>query len=309
MRKVMLLIAVLCIAAPAMAASNVTITASDDDVNCITIAYESDGNLIRAFALDIELDDPNVPIIKVKVEETDYRIYPSQIEIDNGEVIAYNTPYAPDDLNDANLGIEMGSLYTTDTNYAGDANAGYNLIPPADGNLLKIYVDANLIGSDGDGNDVNYTVTLNTISGGVVMEDPEESANVVINLDDGVIDLDAQQECMAPTNPQYAEWLAAGSPKCWCYEHQCNGDADGEQQFGAFWVLSNDLPIFIGAYGKNDASLPPGGECANFDHLKQFGSFQVLSDDLTILVQWYGNNSVPSCGTPPDANYIYWETP
>ena len=172
MRKITLLIGMLLIPVSVMAASNVTVTATDDDVNSVIISFASDDNLIRAFGLNIEVTDAN--IVKVEVLDPNYRIYPSQIEIDGGEVTAYNTPYDPCDLGDANLAIEMGSLYTMDANYEDDANAGYGAQPELVGNLLKFYVDGGC----------SYSVSENSITGGVVMEDPCEDANVTILLVD-----------------------------------------------------------------------------------------------------------------------------
>jgi len=93
---------------------------------------------------------------------------------------------------------------------------------------------------------------------------------------------------MKATHPDYANWIDptyANKNDCWCYERQCNGDADGKQQFGSFWVLSDDLAILAAAYGQ---PLAGNNVCADFDHAKQFGSFAVLSDDLAILAAGYG---------------------
>jgi hypothetical protein len=104
------------------------------------------------------------------VADANYRIYPGQIVIVDGNVIDYNTPYAPGDLGDANVTVEMGSLYTMDANYAGDPNAGYNKRPGLSGTLLKFYTSGNC----------TYAVTENAIRGGIVMEDPNEDPNVTL---------------------------------------------------------------------------------------------------------------------------------
>ena len=109
---------------------------------------------------------------------------------------------------------------------------------------------------------------------------------------------------MMATHPAYSTWLDPTpgypqnqKPDCWCYRRQCRGDADGDIQYGLFWVLSDDLTIFAGAYGKQDVDLPAGGICADFDHLKQYGLFRVLSDDLTEFATYYGKQvgDVPEC--------------
>jgi len=161
MRKVVLFFAVLLMAAPAMAVQDVNIICTDDDINCVTVSYQTNvgGVPIRAFGLDIAVDKGN--ITSVVPVDANYRIYPGQITIVGGQVTGWGTPYAAGDLGDSNVTIEMGSLYTLDPCYAGDPNAGYNKKPGQSGTLLKFYVSS----------DCNYTVTENPLRGGVVMED------------------------------------------------------------------------------------------------------------------------------------------
>ena len=120
-------------------------------------------------------------------------------------------------------------------------------------------------------------------------------------------------ECMASTNPDFAEWTLVGKPDCWCYERQCRGDADGNQ-IGPFWVQSLDLGILISAYNK--IVLPPGGICADFDH-QQIGPFRVQSLDLAILITYYNKLEVlvPPCSGPgsggdpnplPNSEFNWW---
>jgi hypothetical protein len=169
MRKIVLFIAALLfMAVPAMAASNVHINCSDDDINKVTISYVSDANLIRAFGLDITVDTNK--ITKVVALDPNYRIYPGQIVIVDGNITDYNKPYALSDLGDANVTIEMGSLYTLDSNYSSDHNAGYLMQPGLSGDLLKFYVGGNC----------GYAISENAIRGGIVMEDPTEEPNVTL---------------------------------------------------------------------------------------------------------------------------------
>ncbi|MBN1457158.1 MAG: hypothetical protein JW912_04835, partial [Sedimentisphaerales bacterium] len=50
----------------------------------------------------------------------------------------------------------------------------------------------------------------------------------------------APTECFDNTHADYAEWLNAGSPQCWCYKFQCYGDSDGAEEGdvkkGYYWV-------------------------------------------------------------------------
>jgi hypothetical protein len=166
MRKIVLLFFVaLFMTVPAMAVpSTVSINCTvDNDNKTVTVSYTSDPCRIRAFGLDITVDTNR--ITRVDVCDANYRIYPGQISIVDGDVNSYKTPYDPCDLGDANVAVEMGSLYTTDPCYATDVNAGYNKIPGLSGTLLKFYV----------GGDCNYTLDVNVARGGIVMEDPYEA--------------------------------------------------------------------------------------------------------------------------------------
>jgi hypothetical protein len=169
MRKTVLFFVVLFMTVPAMAVSDVNISCAQTGNGEVTVSYTSTENLIRAFGLDITVDN-GANITDVCALDTNYRIYPGQIEITDGNVTDYNKPYASDDIGDANVTVEMGSLYTEDVCYAGDPNAGYNMKPGLSGTLLKFYVD----------DECNYVVTENEARGGVVMEDPNEEPNVIL---------------------------------------------------------------------------------------------------------------------------------
>ena len=158
MKKLVLVLAVLLVSLPAMAA--VTI-----DVNCLagdgvyTVSYVTDANLPRAFALDIEVDAGTIDAVGSL--SADYDIYPGSIVIIDGDVndpgsaVCDNSyPDTLDGLGTAGVTIEMGSLYAD-----GDP------APATSGILFTFTV------SDSD---ANVAVTENGIRGGLVMEDPEE---------------------------------------------------------------------------------------------------------------------------------------
>jgi hypothetical protein len=180
MRKIVLFFAALFfMAVPVMAVTDVNIYCTPEG-NAVTVSYQSSnpGNLVRAFALDINVVPEDVNIKKVDVvDPCVYRIFPGQIDIVAGEVASYNTPYATADLNDANVTIEMGSLYTFDTNYIGDVNAGYGKQPGRSGNLFKFYVNKSC----------HYKVDVNAFRGGIVMEDPDETPNTNLPREGDVV--------------------------------------------------------------------------------------------------------------------------
>lgn len=270
MKRIILVVAVLVFAAPALAAVDITCTVVGDE---ITVEYNASGepNLVRAFALDITVDGDAV-IESMSDFNPDYYIYPGSIVILDGEVNDYGSPicdpcqYAGTEpgLNSNSVTIEMGSLYV------GEAND-----PDDSGILFKFKVDRGC----------NVAITENPIRGGVVLEDGSTPG---INAP-GCTSID----CMKGTHPDHANWLHWDKPKCWCYARQCRGDANGKKQ-GPFWVYTQDLLTLKGAYGKLEAQMPAGGECADFNRSKQ-GPFWVYTQDLLILKGYYGQIVVPEC--------------
>jgi hypothetical protein len=178
MSKSVLFVSVLLfMAVPAMAATTVTLTCTSDG-NEVTVRYasSSDVNLVRAFGLDVNTADANINVVEANALSY-YRIYPGQIDIIDGEVDDYGEPYASGDLRDKKVTIEMGSLYTTDSNYQSDPDAGYNMKPARAGILLKFKVGGNC----------RYKVDVNDLRGGIVMEDPYETPSITRPLCQGTV--------------------------------------------------------------------------------------------------------------------------
>lgn len=160
MKKIVLSILVLMLAAPAMAI-DVTFTAvHEGTTGVVRIYYDANsppGALPRAFALDITVDNSQT-IDAISDLSADYWVYPGSIDInDQGEVNDFGTPVAdyndlPSDtelgLNTSGITIEMGSLYV-----------GANEPDPC-ALLLKVEVSG----------DCNLTVTGNVGRGKAVLE-------------------------------------------------------------------------------------------------------------------------------------------
>ena len=163
--KKIVLIAVLLLAAPSMAAVNFTAV---PETCGAAIYYDAtgEGELVRAFALDITVDSgatiTGVTDYKEGVSvsgDKGYGIFPGSIDInDAGDINDVGTPVAdpcqlPSDtqlgLGTGGITIEMGSLYVD------SANA-----PDPCGLLCKVVVDA----------DCNMTIAVNVSRGEVVME-------------------------------------------------------------------------------------------------------------------------------------------
>lgn len=172
MKKMLLVVAVLLMAVPAMA--TVTITATQVTGSyMVDIGYDStsESQLARAFALDVTVDNGAtiLDVNQFKVGESNeyrvggtagYGIFPGTIDINSTtwKVDHYGTPVAPvtdpgalDGLTTAGVTLEMGSLYKDKDNNA----------PATIGKLCRIKVSGAC----------NMTINTNATRGNVVMED------------------------------------------------------------------------------------------------------------------------------------------
>jgi len=194
MKKILLVMAVLLLVAPAMAQVQITCSQGRlalDDV--ITVSYNatSEVNLPRAFALDIELVDTvdvaNAVIAAVTAAKTGestalakgYGIFLGSDGIDINEttgLIQYGRgfgspvanpadPCAATGIGTKKITVELGSLY------GGVQGVSNPNAPAKSGNLLTFRVNRKV---------ANVVITLNARRGGIVMEDPDQV--VAVNL-------------------------------------------------------------------------------------------------------------------------------
>jgi len=297
MRKMILALVVVLLAAPAWA--DVTITLENND-GVVTVGYDSTGEaeLVRAFALDISVTDGTITDVTdfaVGDDNGGYGIFPGNfsrfITVDGqtGEVADWGaegyTPVA--DVNDTGaagalgssaITIEMGSLYDTQA-------------PAKTGVLCKVVVDGG----------TQLCVTTNAIRGGVVLENAAQAVAADVCVDLG------SPECFPSTNAQYNDWVALGKPACWCAApdgtgYQCDGDTDGKDSgFPArYRVYLGDLNVLIANWQKkaNDATLDP---CADVDH-KDSGfpaRYRVYLTDLNILIANWQKKDAALAGDCP----------
>jgi hypothetical protein len=297
MRKMILALVVVLIAAPAWGAVSIELTDEGDGV--VAIGYDATGEaeLVRAFALDISVSAgaiTDVTDYEVGDDNGGYGIFPANfsrfITVDGqtGEVADWGaagyTPVADGNdtgaagaLGGSAITIEMGSLYDT-------------AAPDTTGTLCKVV-------TEGAAN-ATLSVTVNAVRGGIVLENAAQAtmdpdpATVVIG---GGVCVPSDQE---------ADFLAFGSPDCWCAPYHCDGDADTDEQgFGSkkMRVGTNDLAILINNWGFNgtEANFDP---CADVDHKSQgFGSkkMRVGTNDLTVLINNWSAKTADLAGTCP----------
>jgi len=314
MKKMILTLAVVLLAAPAWADVEIKLTNLGEGVIQIGYVVTGETELVRAFALDIVATDGNIVDINdySKGDDTGgYGIFPGSfagnisVNPTTGGVDSWvgnpnpYTPVAPagdpdalGDIPGPAITIEMGSLYTT-------------AAPGTTGVLCTITVEATV---------TEVCVTGNAIRGNVVLEDASEATmtptEVCILL---------KTDCFPSTHPKYAEWVAVGKPECWCLKRQCYGDVDGVAEGGTktgfFYVKFQDLGVLVAAWPVAEPPKGPGiatvtlngipGICADFARDQEGGTktgfFRVKFNDLGKLVaSWTIAEPPKGPGLPTD---------
>ncbi len=307
MKRLSVLLAVLVVAGPALAAVRITV---EPDGNTAVIGYETDGERVRAFALDITVDAGTIIGIsdfirgESTAENPGYGIFPANfsryitVDADTGDVAAWDineyTPVAdPCDpgalggLGTAGITIEMGALYYPPDDDSPNA-------PPTSGTLCRLTLST----------EANVTVSLNEVRGGIVLTDPTVPATVDMGQASAMTTATMMSaagsnvDLLAPSHPDYAEWVAVGKPACWAYPRQCHGDADGVAEgnadTGFYYVGPQDLNVLVAAWQVKEPPFGPGiasienGICADFARDKEgneaTGFYRVGMTDLNRLV-------------------------
>ena len=265
----------LIFAVPALA--EVTITATQVSGNEVEISYSgaTAGNPVRAFALDITLDDPAAKIVSVTASkrgvstsgEPGHGIFPASFarEIDPADPNWDDADYTPVALQsdlpadtqpgiDSNgVTVELGSLYD------GDANK-----PLTGSILLTVKVDAPEMAI------VDLDILGNASRGGVVMEDGTSGT-----ITNGTV-IYFSHLCASEYNTWLNTWgggSAAAAPANWrksCFK--C-GDVDGSGYVSFADVIAafNDFKLATPT-GSGDADM--GGYVSFADVILTFNNFK-----------------------------------
>jgi len=305
MRKLCFVLTALLLAVPAMATVDIECaqvgTTADVEV---TYDATSDGNVPRAFGLDITVDS-GATIDALVSDSDEYWVHPGRIVITDGNLISEANALAVTGstgalggLGTGGITVEMGSLWDeSDTSHPNQ--------PPLSGVLLTFTVSG----------DCNITIAGNAARGNVVLE---STAEADVSYTGCAVALST--DCY--TGPDFAEWVARGRPSCWCTPHQCYGDAAGDKsgnsKKGYYYVGTTDLQILIDGWIKRE---PPKGsgiigrtgtggvqlECADVAHDKsgnsKKGYYYVGTTDLQVVIDnWIRREPPKGSGIPSDCN-------
>lgn len=258
MRKILfVLVAVFVLAAPAIARQDVYCTA---DGNTVTVHYDGNGDLIRAFGLDISVDS-GATIESVGSFDPNYYVSPGTYSYNSGTgEVVWGNPIADGGATTSAMTIEMGSLYA-------DNDPCGHTTPPNTSGILLVF-DVNCQGAP----DCNVTIEGNAARGNVVPETVVADVNYT--------------GCKAVCTVGWAY------PACWDWLGQCHGDGNGDN----LTVNNSDFFDLKDSYTKTLANDPPvdpenpvAGEynaCADYDRngVVNNSDFFTLKDNYTLTV-------------------------
>ena len=303
--KIVMILAVLLMAAPAMAAVN--FVAEDAGSGQLKISYTcDDGEEPRGVALkvtitgngEIQNGDLGDGLVSIDAAYNTYIDWansnPVAYAVGDGHPFADPTGAGAVTFPASEFSVCMGVLDETGNQLPG---------PGTSANLITIQLQGS--GTVGVVVDADYSRAPDGGEGGGAV-----GSVLATNLPLTSVDVVLGDECVKDTAPFYDAWLgSAGTgihnggnwskPDCWCYERNCRGEADGcTEFFGFYWVFTEDLQIMKDGYGLTDNLLDDTLICGNFDHLWEFFDFYaVFTLDFAELKLYYGlmEGSVPVC--------------
>ncbi len=319
MKKLMLILAVAIMAAPALA--TITFTAHDDGGGLLRIAYTTDGSdEPRGVALEVSLSGDATAENPVVSTDPNYNCYmdhawdvekvggsgPGTYDVGEGQPLANADTQGSLTAPASTFVISMGVL---------DTDGGQLPGPGSTTNLITLQLsssgtcDVTIIGDTTRGPESGVV--------GSVIPSNLYVGETVIPLVLSGMSFPVVTECVKSDAPFYDEWVGAGKnwdkPDCWCYEYNCRGDADGLKII-LFRIQNFDLGILADAFNKGDLMQNPTRICADFDH-KKVQLFRVQNADLAILAANFNKGDLQVSGCPmdwdgdTDDDYNFWIVP
>ena len=273
MKKLMLTLAIIVIAAPAMAA--ISFTAVDNGDGSITISYTTtDGDLPRGIALALSTDN-TAQIDSAAAVDVAFNCNMDYLYSNPTAILGEGHPLA---LTGA-AGEAVGPLDTASLSMGVLDEAGGQAAGPATADLATV-----VIADNGEAS-VTVTIAADTLRGpasGVV------GSEIASNLPIDVAVSFGEPECFPAAHPDYTEWLSVGSPESWCNPFQCKGDANNDTfGFKDLRVDATDLTTLLNGWKQvySGDPLVDTWISADFAHdAFGFKNLRVDATDLTILL-------------------------
>lgn len=244
MKKVLVLIAAIALAAPMVAfGADVIITCSNNGDGTTTVSYDATAaGVVAGFAFDVTVGADTITAISGYAAEgasvpadsagvaAGYAIYMGSLDFgtDPNTIDAYGDPVAPaadpgalGGIGTNGITVEMGALYT-------------DTAPALTGDLFTLTIE------DGDDSgDADVTITAEDIRGGIVLEGgaPATLVSTGCTVSHGAV-------CGDLNAAELAVWNGWGQPANWCLPCWRTGDINGDGYItfsGDFITAFNDL--------------------------------------------------------------------
>jgi hypothetical protein len=340
MKKLLLILVVLAVAAPCVAGT-ITFDAVDNSNGTCTLTYYVTGaGSVPPVAMGL-LVTANKNITAVTDIDEFFEIYmDAAYSMDPCYTYGDGTPIADPDgpgeiaLPQMKFVISMGGLGGETKPKTKFPKTGSKQDPAT---LCVLHSDTqppNLGSTTG-------TITICPLRGGVIDEDGEvmdpnsEGSPGALALNFTIsecmpynattVDFGLNDRPVDRATTTYAEWVAVGKPKCWCYQAQCRGNADGitdgGTKAGYYHVGPDDFNLIVQAwdtmatpkywvkeppfgpgiatrsYTRMDIGVTYPAMCANFNRTKDGGTkagyYYVGPDDFNRIVAAWDTTATP----------------
>ena len=287
MRKAVLMLVVLALAAPLYAANgDITLSWVDNGYGVGTLSYSvaSGDDTPVGVALNVDIDGGQPKITSVTGIDSFFDVF-VDYAYDMGAGYVYKN-------SSANSPVAKQAV-AGETTLAADGLAFCISECGLDDTGSESAPDSGVIAvlSPGVNTATSGKISLNALRGGIVSEN---GAMNVLGLDGNGDLVFAIHPLCTYTGPDKTEWEAASQPQSWCRDYQCHGDTDGVSYDLGWdqWAPCGpaDVTALLLAYKAVTTGGASNSDC-DFDHqLYDLGWDQWSycgPDDVTILLHYY----------------------
>jgi hypothetical protein len=142
--------------------------------------------------------------------------------------------------------------------------------------------------------DAGATVDLgeDTLRGGVVGYD---GAMTIAGLPTGLAI--PAGECITSSHEDYSDWVSVGKPDSWCWTRQCHGDGDNAQEASgrdSVWVGYNDVTVLLSGFKElSPTAAMLAGDYNRRSETSGRDTVRVGYDDVAVLLEYFKDLTVP----------------